>query len=142
LGIRGDGLSYAGNDDDLFWRGREAGFKIVYSPGAAVEHLIAEHRYNPETHREMFRMTGRNEFQKMLRSPPPFPLWLSVPRYFYSHFIQHLGRYIRAKMRGNQPSAFYHETQCIRFSTLIWQGMRNSIGSRKKNLGQDVTLEK
>ncbi len=127
LGIRGDGLSYAGNDDDLFRRGRESGFKIVYSPKAIVEHLIAKHRYNKSTHREMFRMTGRNEFQKMLRSPPPYPLILGVPRFYLSHLFTHMRSFVSAFVARQKPQAFYHETQIQRFVSLFISAIRHRV---------------
>ncbi len=124
LGIRGDGLSHAGNDDILFRRACEAGLRVVYSPQSAVEHLIAPHRYDKRTHRKAFRMTGRNEFQVMLRTPPPYKRWLGVPRFYYSYMIKHFGCFVAASIKRNKPRAFFHETQFLRFGSIISAAFR------------------
>lgn len=127
LGIRGDGQSFAGNDDDLYRRARQAGLKIVYSPNAGVEHLIAENRYSKKNHRSNSWTVGKNQFRALRTAPPAGKKWLGIPRYYYAASARTFGKYFAAVCLRQKSRAFFQEIQLIRFSSMLNSAVREFI---------------
>jgi glycosyltransferase involved in cell wall biosynthesis len=127
LGVRGDGQSFAGNDDDLFHKAKRAGFKIVYVPEASVKHIIAKKRYSKQNHRGNSWIVGRNQYAVFSQVVESKKI-LGLPRYYLPIFAKHLKQYAIATLTGKKSLAFFHEIQAIRFTSLYWTALRYMLG--------------
>jgi glycosyltransferase involved in cell wall biosynthesis len=127
LGLLPGGKGRAGNDDDLFARALAAGYRAVYHPGMAVEHLIAAHRRRADLHRRTAALVAANQFDGLLAEPPPPPTVLGLPRFFYRRAAGHLGGFVRGLLAGNPSLRFNSELELIRFGALVRRAVRHRL---------------
>ncbi len=117
LGLIGE-RSTNGNDDDLYVRGLQKGFKIFYSPEMSVNHMIAVHREGKALHRRNAYLVGRN--QAMLPQDPSVGRTLfAVPLYVYGLIVHHAYQSALNGVMGRRSAAFYHQLRSIRFLTFL-----------------------
>lgn len=130
LGILPGGTSVSGNDTELFARALAAGYKLVYEPRAAVEHLIPAERTRPATHRRITRIVADNQFDHLRANPPAPPTVLGLPRFYYRRLAAHLAGWAGGAVRLDPSRRFAHELQVIRYLTLIGRAAGRRAGER------------
>lgn len=119
-----------GNDDELFGRALAGGCKLVYHPGALVNHLVAPHRCRAGLHRSVTVLVAGNQFRALCRNPPPPPTLLGLPRFYFRKPFEHLARWVRGVVGRNPSLRLDSEIELIRFATLIWHAARHRVGRR------------
>ncbi|MEO1528412.1 MAG: glycosyltransferase family 2 protein, partial [Planctomycetota bacterium] len=124
LGLRGDGLSYSGNDIDLYQKAREVGMKVIYLPLMRVQHIIAKDRYLPSKHRRAFWKTGRNECLAYLREYEQRGEYVRFPRFRFPKLAIALLQFGYSAIRLNRADFFYWQVQVIRHWSFIWMSLR------------------
>jgi len=82
LGLRGE-QTVGGNDDDLYRKALQRGYRIIYCPEVFVNHLIAEFRLDKRSHVKKAWLLGRSQALKMTSENKDMPALFGAPRYIY-----------------------------------------------------------
>ena len=109
-GLRGDGKSYTGNDDDLYMKSLAMGFRVLYNPLVSVNHIIDKKRYDGLTHLKNSWIVGRNEclHYRLLSTSSQTGSKSWIPRYRYRLFVNHLaGAVVSCCMLSPSSFMFY-----------------------------------
>jgi glycosyltransferase involved in cell wall biosynthesis len=119
--------SFTGNDDDLFRRAVAAGYRVVYQPRVAVNHLIPAARGQARYHREIAVLVAKNIFTHVHENPPAGPLLLGLPRFYFRLTLEHLLGWFRGVVGGNRSLRFYNELRLVRFLLIIRHALRDRV---------------
>lgn len=119
-----------GNDHDLFQRAQAADARILYNPAAQVGHLIEPCRYRKGYWRKKTWTSTAYQYAFLQSNPPPVPLLLGLPRYYYRLTFAEALRYFKYLLARDRSLTFYHELRLLRFLGLMYQSCRKVPDSR------------
>ena len=122
LGLRGE-ETFGGNDDDLYRKALEQGYRIIYCPEVSVRHLIADTRLGKRGHLKKAWLLGRSQALNM-KTDQDTPSLLGTPRYIYRLLAEHLFGWVRSVFSCNHANAFSHRLRVTRFAAMIWTKFR------------------
>jgi glucosyl-dolichyl phosphate glucuronosyltransferase len=129
LGLRGN-TGGIGNDLDLFQRALAANLRVLYNPTASVGHIIESCRYRKSYWRKKTWQSAKHQVALVRANPPPVPLLLGLPRFYYRYAFDYLMSYLKGFFIRDRSLFFYHELRLIRFLGLIYQNCRRPAAAR------------
>ena len=125
IGLVGPGGG-GGEDTEMFDRCRTKGLKVVYQPGAVVEHMIPADRSTKSRQRKQAWRGGRANYRLMI-SKSRGPELLGLPRFLYRIVMEDARECARLLARGDWNQAFYREVRLIRFGALVREALRTKL---------------
>jgi glycosyltransferase involved in cell wall biosynthesis len=127
-GLRADGKTYTGNDDDLYSKALSNGWKVYYNPKVAVDHIIDPKRSRVSLHLRNAWLVGRNEYYNLARNHVETNQKgkAKVPRYRYRLVASHFLKLLLSAMTCTPPGFTYYLSQIYRFLGLLYTSFRAS----------------
>jgi glycosyltransferase involved in cell wall biosynthesis len=121
-GLRGDGKSYTGNDDDLYMKSLAMGFRVFYNPLVSVNHIIDKKRYDGLTHLKNSWIVGRNEClnYRLLSTSSQTGSKSLIPRYRYRLLVSHLAGAIVSCVLLSPSSVMFYLANINRFIGFLY----------------------
>jgi glycosyltransferase involved in cell wall biosynthesis len=133
-GLRGDGKTYTGNDDDLYAKAIERQFRVYYNPKASVNHIIDAKRYGGLNYLKISWIVGRNEALNHLETAHQNGLTSTslIPRYRYRLLAHHLFGIVVSCVQLSPSNALYNLTKVNRFLGFFITSLSLRLGRKIK----------